>query len=250
MNSWNGLDFFIFLIFALNTVLGMSRGATKEIISMICLSVALIVTIKFTVPLATFFNSSPLISGVVSNNFVQNFMLQINAGPLTANLLKQLFYCISMLICFVGAFSICEAGLSVSGVTSMFSFPYETFDRKVGGSLGCVRGYVITLFLIVILALHIYKTTNAMMGNNFLSGSYFVRLFMGSAIKLDNIISEQQPEQYKEIYKGSHLFNANDVYKNTESGLPMPVPPPGQQAPQGQPAAPQAPQGWGPPPGQ
>src|SRR3990167_1645354 len=100
MDTWNGLDFFIFLIFASSTILGMVRGATREIISMMCLSVALIFSIKFTIPLAVFFNRSPLINNVVDNPFMQNFMQAIDAGPLTPELLAQIFYSISLLICF------------------------------------------------------------------------------------------------------------------------------------------------------
>src|SRR5205085_4360245 len=128
MNNWNGFDFLIFLILVLNTILGMARGATKEIISMMCLSMALIITIKFTVPLAGFFNSSPLISGVVSNNVVQNFMLAIGAGPLTEDLLDQIFYGLSLLVCFVGTFSICEGALNYTGFVQVFSFPYATLN--------------------------------------------------------------------------------------------------------------------------
>lgn len=217
MNTWNGLDFFIFLIFAANTVLGMSRGASKEIISIICLSVALIFTIKFTVPLAAFFNSSPLIVDMVGNKLTQNFMHAIGAGELTGGMLKQMFYCISLLVCFVGAFSACEAGLSYTGAISLFTFPYATLDRKVGGALGCVRGYVINLVLIVILAFHLLATSNAVLDTNILSGSFFVNLLRGQAQKLDNLITSQQPEKYKEIYQGSDLYNAEQVIKNTQT---------------------------------
>src|SRR5579862_3207090 len=119
MNSWNGLDFIIFLIFAANFILGMSRGTTREIISMMCLCAALIITIRFTVPLAAFFNKSPLMVDVVSSAFVQRFMEAIGAGPLTEDLLRQTFYSISILVCFVGTFSLCEAGLARTNLTEV-----------------------------------------------------------------------------------------------------------------------------------
>jgi len=213
MNNWNGLDFFIFLIFVANTILGMARGATKEIVSMMCLSVALIFTIKFTIPLAAFFNSSPLINDVVDSTFTQNFMAAINAGPLTANLLTELFYSISLLICFVGAFSTCEAALFFTGFVEVFSFPYATLNRKVGAALGCTRGYIITLVFLSILTLHIFKNDNNLLSNNFFTNSFFVNLFQSTTKKLDDLISQQQPEKYNELYKNKNLYNEKDIYK-------------------------------------
>jgi len=210
MNNWTGFDFFIFLIFAANTILGMSRGATKEIISMMCLCVALIFTIKFTVPLANFFNHSPLINEVVDSSIISNFMQAIGAGPVTADLLQQIFYSISMLICFVGVYSVCEGALSMAGAVEMYSFPYATLNRKVGGALGCTRGYVISLLFIVILTLHIFRDS----GNSFFNNSVFLNLFQSSAVKLDSIITGQQPEQYKEIFKGKNLFNEEKVLEH------------------------------------
>ena len=209
MNNWNGFDFFIFLIFALNTILGMSRGALKEIISMMCLSVALIFTIKFTIPLTNFFNSSPLIVDVVSSPIIQNFMQAIGAGPLTANLLFQIFYAISLLICFVGVFSICEGALSMAGVEAVFSFPYAAINRKLGATLGCTRGYVISIIFISICTLHVFAANN-----QWFAGSFFVNLLGGSAQQLDQIISGQKPEDYTKIYQGKDIYKSTDVIKN------------------------------------
>src|SRR5947207_726926 len=121
MGNWNGLDFFIFLIFFVNTMYGMSRGATKEIISLMCLSVALIFTIRFTIPLTHFINSSPSINNVLTAAPIQNFMAAIGADPLNADFLSQLSYGLSVLICFVGVFSVAEAVL-VSSFSEMFTF--------------------------------------------------------------------------------------------------------------------------------
>lgn len=214
MNSWNGLDFFIFLIFLLNTLFGMSRGATKEIIALICLSIGLIFMIKFTVPLANFLNTSPIAQDVVGSKIVQNFMISIGAGPLTMDMLGQLTYCISLLICFVGVYSICGSVLYYTGFVDMFSFPYAILSRKVGAALGCTRGYVFTLILIVILALHIFKNTSGGSQNSFISGSSFVSLFQSTAQNLDNLIAQQQPENYKQIYQNKNLYNTSDVYRN------------------------------------
>ncbi len=233
MNAWNGLDFFIFLIFASNTILGMVRGAMKEIISMMCLSVALIFTIKFTVPLAAFCNRSPLISSVVDNQFVQNFMQAIGAGPLTADLLYQTFYSISLLICFMFPFSLCEGALSRMGVVEMYTFPYLVWDRKIGGALGCVRGYVFSLMLIAIMTFHIFAGGTP----EFLQGSFFVNLFRDAAVRFDQLISAQTPDRYQEIYKGKDLFKANEVIEKMGTDLlPAGSAPPG-PPPSNKPAA-------------
>jgi|GEM_PF-1546419 len=210
MANWNGLDFFIFLILVLNTILGMARGATKEIISMMCLSIALIFSIRFTVPLANFFNSSPQITDVIDSPFVQNFMTAIGSGPLTTGLLNQVMYSISLLICFVGVFSLCEAALTVTGFTEFFSFPYAALNRKVGGTLGFTRGYIISLIFISIM-LHIYKAGD-IPGQDFISGSFFARLFKPQAQRLDNLISSQQPEKYYQLYQ-DQPYSAEDVYR-------------------------------------
>jgi hypothetical protein len=239
MDSWNGLDFLIFLIFAANTVLGMQRGASREIISMMCLSAALIFTIKFTVPLALFFNRSPLIADVVGNQFMQNFMIAIGAGPLTAELLMEIMYCISMLICFVGVFSICEAGLTVAGVQESFSFPYATISRKVGAALGCTRGYIITLLLLSILSLHLLKYNPGIPGTgDWISGSFFARLFQSSTMMLDQMITSRKPEEYQKLFKDKSLYDSTQVIQQLKGSIEninpaaptdLPAPAPAQQ---------------------
>ena len=211
MNSWNGLDFIVFLILSANIVLGMARGATREIISMICLSAALICTIKFTVPLANFLNSSPILIDFVNNSMTRNFMISIGAGPLTVEAVKQIMYSISLLICFVGVFSLCEAGLNVAGVAEMYSFPYAYFDRKLGGALGFTRGYIISLLFLSILAMHIFKGTS----NSFISNSFFVNSFQVQIQKFDELVSSQRPENYNQLYQNQPKYNP-DMINNTE----------------------------------
>lgn len=198
MDSWNGLDFIIFLIFASNFLLGMSRGASREIMSMMSLCAALIITIKFTVPLAAFFNRSPQMVDVVSSDVVQRFMEAIGAGPLTEDLLKETFYSISMLLCFVGTFSICEAGLGRTTLVESLSFASATLSRKIGGALGCTRGYIITLFLLAIISLHIFKPGNNV-GDGMIGSSFFAKMFQSQTMQLDKLISGQNPEYYNQI---------------------------------------------------
>lgn len=217
MSGWNGFDFIIFLIFAVNTIMGLSRGATKEIISMMCLCAALIVTIKFTVPLAAFFNRSPLITNVVSNEYMQNFMQAIGAGPITKDLLMQLFYAISMLLCFTFTFSLCEGALSYSSYVQNLSLTSTAISAKLGAVLGCTRGYIVSLLFICIFTLHIFQGQG-----NFITGSYFARLFQPAAIRLDALISGQNPDQYMKAFEGKELYNADKVLE--QLGAPNGVP--------------------------
>ncbi len=234
MNNWNSLDFIILLIFASNTILGMTRGATKEIVSAMCLSIALIFAIKFTVPLANFFNSSPLINDVVDNQLTKNFMLAIGAGPLTSSLLQQIFYSISMLIAFGGAFSVCEAMLTFTGFNEVFSFPYATLNRKVGGALGFGRGYIFNLLFIAILAFHLLRNGDVV-NNNIVTGSFFVHVLGSSAQTLDSLISKQQPDSYRQILEQKPAYTVEDLYKtirNTPETVPgIPTSPQPQQPP-------------------
>lgn len=229
MNNWNGLDFFIFLIFALNTLIGMSRGASKELISMMCISIGLIFMIKFTVPLAVFLNSSPLINDVVDNTLVKNFMTSIQAGPVTATTLTEIFYSISLLLCFMGAYALCEATLAYSGFTESLSFPYATLNRKLGAAIGFTRGYVFTLILLVILSVHLAKGDNSnIIRTEFLSNSFFGNLFHGQVDRLDSLISGQQPGRYREVFEGKDLYNVGEVYKqlnNQQKYIPNYNPP-------------------------
>ncbi len=203
MNNWNGLDFFIFLIFFLNTILGISRGAAKEVIALMCLSVALIITITFTIPLTDFCNSSPLIQDVISSAIVQNFMHTIGAGPLTEKMIQNMNYALSLLICFVGVYSVGLGMLSFTGFVEVFSWPLATLNRQIGAALGCTRGYVFTLVFIIMLQ-HIFINTHL--------NSFFVNLFQGSAEKLQSFIDRQQPDQYQKIYEDRNLYNEKDVY--------------------------------------
>ncbi|MDX1900972.1 MAG: CvpA family protein [Gammaproteobacteria bacterium] len=217
MSNWNGLDFFIFLIFFLNTVLGMSRGATKEIISMMCLSAALIFTIRFTVPLAAFFDRSPLTQDVLSSSYIQNFMAAIGADPLTENFLHEISYTLSVLVCFVGVFSVTEAVL-ISSFAEVFTFPYAVWNRKVGAALGATRGYVLSVLLIMLLVLHIFKTDNGSIRSQFISGSYFVGLFTNAALKMDSLIGGQDVEHYHQIFEQKNLFNEKNVMGVVQQG--------------------------------
>ena len=205
MSQWNGLDFFIFLIFFLNTMLGMSRGASKEIISMMCMSAALIFTIRFTVPLAAWLNSSPIAADVVSNRYLQNFMHSIGLPNISMDNLIGLNYSLSLMICFAGVFCATEATLTFTGFVENFSFPWAVWSRKVGAALGCTRGYVLVLILLSILI----RT----FGIGVLAGSWFGGVFQSSVIRMDSLVSGQQVDQYQQIYQDRNLYNSQDVIR-------------------------------------
>lgn len=223
MSGWNGLDFLVFLIFFANMVLGMTRGATKEIISLMCLSVALIFTIKFTIPLQHILMSSPLIHDVLTSSFIQNFTDTIGLDPLSRETLRELSFTLSVLLWFTGAFCISEA-MMVSGFVETFSFPYAVWNRKVGAGIGCTRGYIICVILIMVCNGHLLR--NSQHVGTLFSGSYFVRLFTPAAQKLDSLIQGQQVERYYEIYQDRNLFTPADLQKTLEKQPAFDAPPP------------------------
>jgi hypothetical protein len=181
---------------ALNAIQGMSRGTAKEILSMMCLSIALIFSIKFTLPLTNFINSSPLAHGVLSTPMIQRFMHAIGAGSLTLQLLHQIMYSISLLVCFVGIFCVLEATLTSSNVSQSMPLHEVLINRKVSSAIGLTRGYIINLIFLSIFTLHISGADN-----KFVRDSFFAKLFHTQTVKLDRIIRNQKPEDYKEIYK-------------------------------------------------
>jgi len=217
MSDWNNLDFLIFLIFFLNTIQGMSRGGSREIISMMCLSVALIFTIKFTIPLASWLNKSPLIQDVMSSTMIGRFMDEIGAGAVTLNLVTELNFCLALLVCFVAIYYLCEGVLNYTGTVAMASFKWVAASRKLGATLGAVRGYVFSIILILI-TIHIF-TKNQVNDviNKSLITSHFVTLFTEAAQKLDSLIAAQDPTRYRELYKYKDLYNAKDIFNDVNN---------------------------------
>jgi len=208
MNSWNGVDFFIFLIFLMNTLLGMARGGLKEFISSFSLIAALVVTIRFTIPITEFMNGSPMIEEGLTSQFVQNFMHAINMPPLTEAMVLQMNYCLAMMILFVLTYSLCDAALAFGSPTEAFGLSVTIVNRKLGIALGAVRGFVISL-LFVIIFIHLYE------GN---VTSVVVNSLRGPAEKLDNLIRARTPEQYQQILQDEKLYhpeNVLSVLKNT-----------------------------------
>ncbi len=212
MDSWSSLDFLFFFIFFLNSILGLSRGATKEIISSMCLMVALIFLIKFTMRLDLFMNSSPIIQDVITSQFFQNFMAAIGGDPLTTVTIQNWNYVLSVLITFVGAFCAGEAVLAFSGIHEVYTFPYAAINRKLGGALGFLRGYVLSVILVVVLQ-HLYLAHP-------IKDSYFMNLFSNTAAKLDSYINNQDVNKFRDILKDKDLYKQSDLYNTVSPNLP------------------------------
>lgn len=205
MNSWNGFDFFVFLIFFINTMLGIVRGASREIVSFMCLSVGLIFMIKFTIPLTNWLISSSTFQNVIDAPFMQNLFLNFLGLELTPLVLRQFTYSISLLVCFAGAFTVGEAALSKTGILEVMSFPYATLNRKVGGALGFVRGYVLAVILMLIT--HLLLSTNPM------RDSFFMNLFSGTIDKFEMYIGLQNPENYRRLYDDKNIYRLDELYR-------------------------------------
>jgi len=208
MNNWTSFDFLIFLILVMNVIQGMSRGTAKELISLMCLSVALIFTIKFTIPLANFFNKSPLIATVIDNPMIKRFLHEIGAGPLTQELLKQVTYSINLLICFTGIFCILEAALSSPSIIQTLPLHQILINRKISSAIGLTRGYIISLVFLSIVTLHIYDQRN---DKPFLRNSFFIKLFQSQTKRLDDLIRKQQPEGYRDLYTRQPDMDLSDL---------------------------------------
>lgn len=202
MSAWTGLDFFIFLIFLVNIMLGMARGGMKEMISLLSLCAALVITIKFTVPLTEFVYSSPLKEDFLTSQFVINFTNTIGMSQMTERTLFQMSYCISLLICFVGAFSVCEAVLSYSNMMEAFGFATSVANRKMGAALGSMRGFVIVLVFIIVLQ-HLF-------GGDVPASNFIVWLDTPTQ-KFDHLITSQAPERYLEILQDKNLYNPENI---------------------------------------
>src|SRR3990167_5439569 len=147
MADFTWLDYLIFGVFFLNIILGLARGLLREIIGILSLIVALLVSIKFTLPITEFLNSSDGFKSVISafTSFTDFNVM----GPLSYISLG-----VSFLILFVGTYSIGEAVNYYAPAFGVLMFPRMAFiDRILAASLGYIRGYVFSLVLILVVGL-------------------------------------------------------------------------------------------------
>lgn len=145
MMDFTWVDFIIFGVIFLNTIAGFARGAVKEIVSILVLIVALVITIKFTATIANFLNTS---QGSMD-------VLAVFAKFLSINATEPLFlftWGLALLLLFVGVFCI---GETVNYYTSIgiITFPLQFLGRLIGVVLGFIRGYAFALILLLVLGL-------------------------------------------------------------------------------------------------
>lgn len=143
--DYTWLDFIIFGFIFFNAILGISRGLTKEIISILVLIVALVVMIKFTATLANFLNTTQGSLDVIT--VISKFTGLDATVPLAL-----ISWGIALLLLFVGTFSIGEA-VNFYASIDIIPFSLDMAGRILGGVLGFVRGYVFSLILILVLGL-------------------------------------------------------------------------------------------------
>ena len=142
-------DVILFLIIFVNTILGFARGLFREAISLLCLIVAMVVAMKFTIPLSDFLSTSAGFNDVV-------FVITKYTGYSGANGVLYLFgFGVSFLLLFVGVYCIAEVvNHYISNVGAFILFPMMAIlDRLIAGLLGFIRGYVFALITILIVGL-------------------------------------------------------------------------------------------------
>ena len=139
---------------------------------------------------------------------MQNFVTSIGLGPLTQEGIFSFGYGVSLLICFMGIFSIGEATLAYTNAMNLFTFPYMAVDRKVGAAMGAVRGFVFaTIFVLFCLTFN----------NPFSANSYFISVLTPSASRLNTLIIQQTPERYQEVLKDKNIFNAKAILEQLKN---------------------------------
>jgi uncharacterized membrane protein required for colicin V production len=142
-------DVVLFLAIFVNTILGFARGLFREAISILCLIVAIVVAMKFTVPLSEFLSTSAGFKDVV-------LVITRYANHPGANGPLYLFgFGVSFLLLFVGVYSISEVvNHYVSNIGAFILFPMlAILDRIIAGVLGFIRGYIFALITILIVGL-------------------------------------------------------------------------------------------------
>jgi membrane protein required for colicin V production len=172
--SW--IDFLIFGIFFLSLITGFTRGFFKEIVSLLVLIVAMIVTIRFTQPISSYLSGSQGTHDVISS--VSMFTTYDPTSHISsANMV------ITMLLLFVGTYCTGEAvnyfapiNISRYGITSLFS-------RILGGGMGLIRGYVFSLFFILIVGMTPAAQLDAW------THSYFIPQLSPDVAKLSSMIN-------------------------------------------------------------
>ena len=143
MGTFTLVDYIFLAFFFFSTLLGLSRGFFKELISLVSILFALIITIKFTGPVANWLNAS---------NGAQDVVLAVSTffGVHVGTQLTLFTIGLTVLVLFVGVYSVGEA-MNAYGLFEMLVGPgvISLTYRILGGIIGFVRGYIFNLILII-----------------------------------------------------------------------------------------------------
>ena len=143
--NYTWVDYFIFGIFLFSALLGLARGLLREIISALSLLLALVVMIKFTMPL-----SALLYNNQGALDVIASFMYYFNLA--VASQLYVVAVGVSLLLLFVAVYTTGEA-INFYANLELVVFPLAWIGRILGAALGLMRVYVFNLILILVVQL-------------------------------------------------------------------------------------------------
>lgn len=141
MQGFNWVDYIVLAILFFSTLVGLSRGVVKEVISIATWVAAFFVASVFATPVANYFSSSPQAQSVISS-----------AGSGASAPITWLAYGLSFIGLFIitmiaGAIinSVMSRAVEVSGI----SFA----NRLLGALFGMIRGFLLNIMMMFLLQL-------------------------------------------------------------------------------------------------
>lgn len=145
MENFNGIDYFILVVFGLSMFVGFVRGFLKEAISLASWIVAAIVATTYASPLAAMFSGA-------STQAAQSAFGNSAMGATAVQGLSVLSLVISFIALFMGSLLIGSLiGYMFSSIATGTGFGF--LNRIMGIVFGGLRGYVIAVVLVFVLQL-------------------------------------------------------------------------------------------------
>lgn len=145
MENFNGIDYFILVIFGLSMFVGFTRGFLKEAISLASWVIAAIVASTYASPLAAMFTGA-------STQAAQSAFGSSAMGATAVQGLSVLSLVISFIVLFLGVLLIGSMiGYMFSTVATGSGF--GLLNRLMGVVFGGLRGYVVAVVIIFVLQL-------------------------------------------------------------------------------------------------
>lgn len=175
MAEYTWFDYIIFGIFFLTTILGLARGLFREVISLVVLAVAFIVTIKFTAPVADFLNNSQGAQDVIS-------VISKTIGTDWSTPLSSVTLALTLLVLFVGCLSVGEAVNYFAALNTYMTPSISFMYRILGGAIGMIRGYGFNIVLVLLMQITPLTQEAAW------TQSYFVPRILPLSNQLGNMI--------------------------------------------------------------